>query len=401
MENFLGSVNLDTSIGAEFPALPPPPGVSPNFTNPRSQGDTYTGVATTIIFAMILLFSADLIHGGAEVSAGYVGIHQWNVPLTYVLGDRWLVPVYLGVVIVLPAMIFTKLTFFLVYLQVFKPFRWLRICVYVGATLTTMFYFGVMIYLLVSITPREGQTFMDVALSPAQFASLRTSVPIAGVGLGTDLYLLILPITAVMQLQLPTRRKIGIILIFLTGLAACIASAFSIYYRVLLNRNADYTWNLLPVNICTYASVPPVYIPRAVAEMGIGLCCVSMPALSKMITHHLPAYRRLRSRLSSRYAAVARSTVVDTSHPSLKRQQSLGLLRVLKLSGSSKSSEDSGSYSGLEGNNEEVRQQTGAPRVGVLPYELGRTQTTIRTLIGTGDGTRTQTGGIHVAVNMQ
>lgn len=135
--------------------------------------------------------------------------------------------------------------------------------------------------------------------------------------------------------------------------------------------------------------------------MGIGLCCVSMPALSKMITHHLPAYQRLRSRLSSRYAAVARSTVVDTSHPSLKRQQSLGLLRVLKLSGSSKSSEDSGSYSDLEGNNVEVRQQTGAPRVGVLPYELGRTQTSVRTLIGTGDDTRTQTGGIHVAVNMQ
>ncbi|KAL9048546.1 MAG: hypothetical protein Q9206_005973 [Seirophora lacunosa] len=152
MENFLGSVNLDSSMGAEFPALPPP-------------------------------------------------------------------PVYLGVVIVPPAMIFTKLTFFLVYLQVFKPFRWLRIGVYIGATLTIMFYFGVMIYLLVSITPRKGQTFMDVALSPAQFASLRTSVPIAGVGLGTDLYLLILPIAAVMQLQLPTRRKIGIILIFLTGLA--------------------------------------------------------------------------------------------------------------------------------------------------------------------------------------
>lgn len=55
MENFLGSVNLDSSMGAKFPALPPPPGVSPSFTNPYSQGDTYTGVATTIIVAMILL----------------------------------------------------------------------------------------------------------------------------------------------------------------------------------------------------------------------------------------------------------------------------------------------------------------------------------------------------------
>ena len=129
-------------------------------------------------------------------------------------------PVYLGVVLVPPAMIFTKLTFYLVYLQVFRPFAWLRICVYIGSAITTAFYLGVWIYLLVSITPRNGQSFMTVALSPAQFKSLRTSVPIAGVGLATDLYLLVLPIAAVMQLQLPTRRKIGVILIFLTGLAS-------------------------------------------------------------------------------------------------------------------------------------------------------------------------------------
>lgn len=116
-------------------------------------------------------------------------------------------------------MIFTKLTFYLVYLQVFQPFRWFRICVYIGAALTTAYYVGVEIYTLVSLTPKQGQSWAAVALSPAQHKSVNMSLPNASVGLVTDLYLLILPIAAVMQLQLPARRKIGLILIFLTGLA--------------------------------------------------------------------------------------------------------------------------------------------------------------------------------------
>ena len=125
-----------------------------------------------------------------------------------------------------PAMIFTKLTFYLVYLQVFRPMHWLRICIYFGATITTAFYMATGIYWIVSITPRKGQDFIDVAVSPAQLKSLRLSVPVACVGLATDLYLLILPITAVLQLQLPTRRKIGVILIFLTGLMYTSTSHF-------------------------------------------------------------------------------------------------------------------------------------------------------------------------------
>ena len=116
-------------------------------------------------------------------------------------------------------MTFAKLTFFLVYLQIFWPFKWVRICVYLGATVTTVFYTTVEIFWLYYMTPRKGETFISVAVSPAEFKVLVLSVPVAAVGLGIDVYLLVLPITAVMQLQLPTRRKIEVVLIFLTGLA--------------------------------------------------------------------------------------------------------------------------------------------------------------------------------------
>lgn len=75
------------------------------------------------------------------------------------------------------------------------------------------------IYFLYYMTPRNGETFDSVAVSPDELKVLVLSVPVAAVGLGIDVYLLILPIIAVMGLQLPTGRKIGVVLVFLTGTA--------------------------------------------------------------------------------------------------------------------------------------------------------------------------------------
>lgn len=44
------------------------------------------------------------------------------------------------------------------------------------------------------------------------------NIPTSAFGVVIDLFILVLPIIAVLQLQLPTRRKIGVIVIFMTGL---------------------------------------------------------------------------------------------------------------------------------------------------------------------------------------
>lgn len=126
---------------------------------------------------------------------------------------------YLGCILVPPAMVFTKLTVFLMYLQLFRPFKFLRICVYIGATITILLYGAAEICFMVFLTPKKGQSFAFVANTTRPFKAGDLSIPIAAVGLGLDIYLLILPISVVVQLHLPTRRRIGVILIFLIGLA--------------------------------------------------------------------------------------------------------------------------------------------------------------------------------------
>lgn len=115
-------------------------------------------------------------------------------------------------------MLFIKVTFFLLYLQLFGPMRWLRICAYIGAVFTVIFYFGMAVTQLIFSTPRHGETLLSHQNTHNEYLAIAMSVPQSAVGLAIDLYILILPIIAVSQLQLPIRKKVGVMLIFMTGL---------------------------------------------------------------------------------------------------------------------------------------------------------------------------------------
>lgn len=159
-------------------------------------------------------------------------------------------------------MLAVKLTFFLLYLKIFYRNAKLRIFIYVGAFSSTAFYIGMGIAGFVLFTPRHGIRWWEYALGTTRIGSI--SIPLATVGLGIDLYILILPVAGVMQLHMPAQRKIGVCIIFGTGLlfvifsqflkcdsgpidncySACIASSLSIYYRVIADQSLDRTWNL-------------------------------------------------------------------------------------------------------------------------------------------------------------
>ena len=115
------------------------------------------------------------------------------------------------------SLLFTKLTFFLLYYEVFRPLRWLRISVYIGATLTCAFYGATFITQAVIIVPKPGETWLEHSLAPDNRDNV-LSVPLAAVGLAIDIVLLVMPIVAVTGLQLRTKRKIGVIFIFMFGI---------------------------------------------------------------------------------------------------------------------------------------------------------------------------------------
>ena len=113
---------------------------------------------------------------------------------------------------------FAKLTFFLLYLQIFKPMKSIRYSSYAGATFTIIFYLGVVIFNLICTVPSPGQSWQEATQRKSFAYVTDATVGIAAVGLVLDVVILLLPIHGVMRLQMSGKRKIGVIAVFLTGL---------------------------------------------------------------------------------------------------------------------------------------------------------------------------------------
>ena len=112
--------------------------------------------------------------------------------------------------------IFIKLTFFILYWNIFKPFRWLRISIIGGTFAVTIVYLACLLAELIGATPLSGQTWRES--STGNNIGRKLAVPLAAWTLASDIYLLLLPISCVFQLQLSAQRRFGLLTIFMTGI---------------------------------------------------------------------------------------------------------------------------------------------------------------------------------------
>ena len=93
--------------------------------------------------------------------------------------------------------------------------RWLRYSSYAGATFTALFYIAILIWDLTISSPTPGESWQHAA--PKGRRTVRQMVWSASVGLVLDVYILLLPITGVSQLQMSGRRKLEVMMVFSTG----------------------------------------------------------------------------------------------------------------------------------------------------------------------------------------
>ena len=117
--------------------------------------------------------------------------------------------------------LFVKLSFFILFLEIFNIKPLLRWLIYAGACVTTVFYVTTTIVLFALSTPPPGVSLAQkfaAFLEPGRSGFLDTVLAVGYFNLFTDFYILLLPISGVIRLQLPKRRKIGVILVFMTGL---------------------------------------------------------------------------------------------------------------------------------------------------------------------------------------
>lgn len=125
---------------------------------------------------------------------------------------------YVATVMVAPALGLIKCSLFIQYYMLFGPLRWLRVCVWIGVTVAATFYTVVTIAGFALATPWGGESWIADLLSQHYHLYESFAIPTGVIGMLVDWYLLILPIPAVMGLQTTTRKKIGILVVLMTGL---------------------------------------------------------------------------------------------------------------------------------------------------------------------------------------
>ncbi|MCJ1379010.1 hypothetical protein MMC17_002109 [Xylographa soralifera] len=310
----IGSIPL--AVLKTTPAGQPPLGIQPNFADPPTRVPVILGVGIAFIVLAVICFSLriytklaiaknwkwddltcslgfmfSIVYFVAVVRGcinGVAGRHIWDVYLDKTLNNSSLEQGYITTIMVTPALGLIKFSLFIQYYLLFRPLRWVRISVWIGATISAVFYVTVTIVAFVLDSPWPGESLLEDILSWHYLKFAQFSIPTGVIGMLVDWYLLLLPIPAVLTLQISTAKKFGILIIFMTGGLAAIASTVSLYYRVQLQEDfSDPTWNIGYVLL--WAQI----------EMFAGVAASSMPTVNQFFTRQNFPLRSWRSSLKS------------------------------------------------------------------------------------------------------
>ena len=88
---------------------------------------------------------------------------------------------------------------------------------WIGATISVIFYVAVTITAFALTSPWPGESFFEEILSWHTHEFVQFSIPTGVIGILIDLYLLILPLPAVLNIQMSTAKKLGVLIVFMTG----------------------------------------------------------------------------------------------------------------------------------------------------------------------------------------
>lgn len=117
-----------------------------------------------------------------------------------------------------PSVLFAKLSLLILYLRIFRPNDGLRYCIYFSMVLLSLFYSATFTAYAILSIPRRGQTQLESIESANTAKDIPLGIAQGVFSVASDFYIFCLPIPVVWKLQLPRRKKIGVLAIFMTGL---------------------------------------------------------------------------------------------------------------------------------------------------------------------------------------
>ncbi|KAL8663885.1 MAG: hypothetical protein Q9168_008015 [Polycauliona sp. 1 TL-2023] len=246
----------------------PPPGVEQNFVNPESTANT--AIAVTVLFTVIMFVFVCMrmytklfisrAKGWDDLFVRGYAVHVWNLPISK-LTKSLLETLNVASAFYGPTMFFTKLSIFILYYRIFSPSKTMRYLIYFGIAFNFIYY-TIYLFIYAFYCPNTSKK------APTCGHQVKViSVATSALNIVSDFYILLIPLAAVSNLQLPKKRKLGLFAIFFTGFLACLCSIISLHYRIVLVRSRDDVWYVVPVLVIS------------TIEFNIGIICSCLPTL--------------------------------------------------------------------------------------------------------------------------
>ncbi|KAH6699861.1 hypothetical protein BKA61DRAFT_561976 [Leptodontidium sp. MPI-SDFR-AT-0119] len=278
---------------------PPPPGVTPNFKNPENH--THDLIVACII-CQLLSTSAILLRlytryvitkvvGIEDLSSYGLGIHVWDVPLTYYSNLSFTQVGSIASLFYGFSTMFTKLSMLLFFLRI-TPSPLFRRTVYVAMVIVVIY--SVVGSLEFTYACRPLEKIWDFTITHGSCISLDV-VPIfnAASNSTTDLAILLLPIPMLKNLQLPFRQKLGAGLILALGGFVFSVSIVRLKFVFGMASMTDATWEGYRIIIWM------------LFELNISITCACL-------THIKPFFRRYTPKvLGTTFSATSGKTGTD------------------------------------------------------------------------------------------
>jgi hypothetical protein len=99
----------------------------------------------------------------------------------------------------------------------------------------------------------------------------------AGINIATDIMIVIIPAPLIKRLQLSTRQKISLYLVFMVGLFICIVSILRLHSLYLATITTDPSWE--NVGVANWSAV----------ELNTAISCACLPTLRPLIARFFPS----------------------------------------------------------------------------------------------------------------
>ncbi|EKJ70458.1 hypothetical protein FPSE_09452 [Fusarium pseudograminearum CS3096] len=248
-------------------AIPPPEGYVVNFKHPQRRHETEAYVASSVGMGLAFFFvlqylyvkvwilrkleleTACLIIGwifsiGVQVVAlqgfflGITGVHTWEIPLAkFNTGNQlsFVIPILYAV-----CTAFSKMALALFYRKL-SPERWWRWSVCGVLFLVAGYNLAIMLVILFGCAP-FAKSWDHTMLEGTCVNRPAVYICTAGLGILSDLILLIMPLPMVLRSRIPRRQKAGLVVLFAIGSATLVTSVIRLVLLVPIFGALDVSW---------------------------------------------------------------------------------------------------------------------------------------------------------------